>query len=89
MAGIALRAAHERLWNVASVEMLPVSNSNAQSAFAKATVDKLEIGNIGNWQHLHIGNTFSHKVHKEYKGVLPFVFLESGAKRISCLSCAA
>ena len=50
---------------------------------------QLVIGNIGNWQHLHIGNNFSHKVHKEYKGVLPFVFLESGARRISCLSCAA
>ena len=31
-------------------------------------VDKLEIGNIGNWQHSHIGNNFSHKDHKDHIG---------------------
>ena len=45
------------LENVANVQILPVTNTQYQSTYAKATADKLgigNIGNIGNWQHFHI-----------------------------------
>jgi len=44
------------MWNVANVEMLPISNSNSQSASTKTMAGKLKTGNIGTGNNGNTGN---------------------------------